>query len=82
MKPRIDRAKIKRVYSGKPGCACGCLGNYSESKGSITKVLKKFDEAFAVNEMTGLDGETIIYWDSPDRSRTYTIYLQNDSEQK
>lgn len=25
----IDVAKVARVYSGKPGCMCGCLGKYT-----------------------------------------------------
>ena len=30
-KDRI-RATAKRTYSGKPGCMCGCNGNYNDSK--------------------------------------------------
>lgn len=25
----IDISKIVKVYSGKPGCMCGCVGKYS-----------------------------------------------------
>lgn len=28
--PAIDTTKISRVYSGKPGCMCGCKGKYTE----------------------------------------------------
>ena len=82
MKPQIDRSKIKRVYSGKPGCACGCRGSYSESKASITKTLKRYEEAeeqaIKTIEASGDDGE-ILFWDSADGERTYTIYLRSEA---
>ncbi len=31
--------KVAKVYSGKPGCTCGCRGKYSTSKAQITRVL-------------------------------------------
>jgi len=36
----MDTSKhnIKRVYSGKPGCMCGCRGKYTESGAQVTKV--------------------------------------------
>lgn len=29
MNLKIDRSDIGKVYSGKPGCMCGCRGKYS-----------------------------------------------------
>lgn len=53
----IDPANVSRVYSGKSGCMCGCLGKYYEHDDAprspafmriINKVTKdpnvKFDE--------------------------------------
>jgi hypothetical protein len=31
-KPMIDINKIKSVYSGRPGCCCGCRGKYTYAK--------------------------------------------------
>ena len=28
---KIDSTKVKKVYSGKPGCMCGCRGSYRYS---------------------------------------------------
>lgn len=36
---KLTVANIDRVYSGKHGCMCGCLGNYYESGRMLTKVL-------------------------------------------
>ena len=27
--PEISLDKIDKAYNGKPGCMCGCLGNYT-----------------------------------------------------
>lgn len=31
--------RIRRVYSGREGCACGCRGNYSENPSAIARTL-------------------------------------------
>lgn len=36
----IDKSKVLKVYSGKPGCACGCLGSYYVSAESIEEAGK------------------------------------------
>ena len=41
MKPSdLTHAEIKSVYSGRPGCACGCRGKHSESLTAIRTVLR------------------------------------------
>lgn len=32
---------VKSVYSGAPGCACGCKGNHSESTRSINMIVPR-----------------------------------------
>lgn len=32
--PKIDRSKVLMVYTGKPGCMCGCGGKYRYTKAS------------------------------------------------
>ena len=46
MDKEITRDKVKRVYSGTPGCCCGCRGKYTEvegasqgAKGAVTTIL-------------------------------------------
>lgn len=35
----IDPATIVKVYSGRPGCGCGCLGKYSTNPTSIKRIV-------------------------------------------
>jgi hypothetical protein len=37
----LPPAVVKSVYSGRPGCACGCRGTHSESARSVAIVLGK-----------------------------------------
>jgi hypothetical protein len=32
---------VKRVYSGKPGCMCGCRGKYSEEGRGVKTIFNK-----------------------------------------
>jgi hypothetical protein len=34
----LNPAKVLKVYSGKPGCGCGCRGTYYESGPMLTKI--------------------------------------------
>jgi len=34
-------ANVERVYSGKPGCMCGCRGTYSTSQRSVKILFNK-----------------------------------------
>lgn len=72
-KPEIQIEKIREVYTGRPGCACGCRGTYSESPRTMKHVLKKFAEA---SKVFGFEGG--VYFDNEDGTRTYTIYFKNE----
>ena len=78
----IRADQVKQVYSGRPGCACGCRGNYSENRGAITVSLKKYAAALAEGrkvetiEASAGDGP-ILFWDNEEGTRTYTIYLKD-----
>lgn len=43
--PRISKFldnstdRIIKVYSGRPGCACGCRGKYSTKDATITRIV-------------------------------------------
>lgn len=53
----LNHNDIISVYSGRPGCACGCKGNHYympglaqadyqvENKGQVTRILNVFQEA-------------------------------------
>lgn len=61
--------KVLRVYSGKPGCGCGCKGSYSESKGMVTKTLRIMRErASEVRVDLGVD-ENILSLEDDSRFR-------------
>lgn len=40
----IDPERIYCVYSGKPGCGCGCRGTYWEDDRNIRRIVKKINE--------------------------------------
>ena len=75
--PLIAPHNVTRVYSGLPGCTCGCRGNYTDNKSTITRFLKLYEMtpphriSFYEN-----DEESFVYWDNVDESRTYTIYFK------
>jgi hypothetical protein len=76
-------SEVVRVYSGKPGCACGCRGKYYPKKRDaqptakdcmmITRVYRLFEEN--LNHVTSWEGseDELIVLDISD-NRTYTIY--------
>jgi len=79
VKPTISIDQIVRVYSGRPGCACGCRGNYREDLASFKRSLAKYSGATAVQTDEGdldLDGNKFVYWRNDQGTRTYTIYYR------
>lgn len=76
----LKKSQITRVYSGRPGCMCGCRGNYSTSPTTITKIYNKFlKEAEAAVKYDDDKFESpvarFVYWKNPEGTRTYTIYF-------
>ena len=37
----IDVVNVKRVYAGRPGCGCGCLGKYWDDARNIRRVVNE-----------------------------------------
>ena len=37
---KIDPDTVTRVYSGRPGCGCGCRGKYYDDVKNIKRVVK------------------------------------------
>lgn len=63
--------QVSQVYSGRPGCACGCRGNYSSNPATITRIVETLAQATEINITTGFDGELIFYGDVG--NRTYSV---------
>ena len=64
----IDPSTVSRVYSGRPGCMCGCQGNYSTNPATIKLIC---------NKIAALGGESTPDWHTAETpSRSYTAYLK------
>lgn len=73
-----DPALIDQVYTGKPGCCCGCNGKYSDSAAAIKSHITRTNALLASGEVTDIDV-------SPDcgvfivtHSRYRNIYIHKD----
>ena len=75
----IDIATIKRVYSGKPGCGCGCRGQYWTDARNIKRVVNimnsRLDE---VRVMTSIMAEGGKIYSVEDNTRYYWAYTYID----
>lgn len=72
---QINVSDIKRIYSGRSGCMCGCRGKYTEGKGvsRIFNNMKKFIDATGVKVEEDA-GDGIVFVD--DGVKTYVIYTK------
>ena len=52
-------ANVKEVYSGKPGCMCGCRGKYSRPDESARSVKILFNKVMN-NPKHQVDGECVF----------------------
>ena len=50
-----DPSLIEDVYTGKPGCCCGCNGNYSTGDKAVRAHLSRTNRLFASGEITAID---------------------------
>lgn len=81
----VNEKDIVRSYRGKPGCMCGCRGEYSDSPklgmrrlGKIVSLCRAYD-VFPVMFENDLDGGFIISLPSlveSKRNVNYTIYVR------
>jgi len=78
-------SEIKRVYSGKPGCACGCRGTYYPNNSDDTPTNNDLRMFAKVKKIFESNLDKVYSWeDSKDKfvaldltpTRTYTIYYQ------
>lgn len=75
--------RIVQSYSGKPGCACGCKGNYSVRPATIKLVLSRLQDAapYARNRdiMVGSNSQGGMFFSVETETdkgtpRVYTVY--------
>lgn len=76
--------QVVRSYSGKPGCACGCRGNYSTRPATIKLVLARLQDNAPRERnrdlLVGTNSQGGMYFSvdtETDRGtpRTYTVYV-------
>jgi len=62
---------VRRVYSGRPGCGCGCRGKYYDAPHNMVKrvyrILRKSPDTKFQSTLTGsgifyLENEKRYYW--------------------
>jgi hypothetical protein len=78
----VDASKVVKVYSGRPGCACGCRGNYSTNPKTIKLITRRINEILTMlngelkkggYETYAVDGHFIA---AENGHRAYTAYYQ------
>ena len=71
----ITPAQVERVYSGRQGCMCGCLGKYSEDARNVKRILNILKS----DTRTQIQDGYILYTDFDkvrDGERNYVVYLK------
>jgi len=67
----IRISDIRRVYSGRPGCGCGCRGTYYEAGHNMVKRIyrilskspdTKFQSAYTSEGIFYLENDKRYYW--------------------
>lgn len=80
-------SEIIRVYSGRPGCRCGCQGNYwpndgingihtNKDKSMFKRVQKIFEENLSEVYSWENSKNKFVCLDLTSTRRTYTIYYE------
>lgn len=71
----LNEAHVERVYSGKQGCMCGCLGKYYKNP---NRMVKKVLNLLKADPRLMLQDSYILYIDFESRDnneRNYVVYL-------
>lgn len=65
----ISANDIGKVYSGRPGCGCGCNGKYWEDARNIKRIVKIMNsrpsEVTDDGGIFALENDTRYYWAYP-----------------
>ncbi len=69
-----NRENIERVYSGKPGCMCGCRGKYSSEGRGVSIIYNKVMNHPSMK----LDEQAKCAWiDDRKASRNLVVYFKD-----
>jgi len=66
---------IYRIYAGKKGCRCGCIGTYIYEK--FNRRINKFISLFDIYELTVYFEQNCIDLTSVIENKTITIHFDN-----
>lgn len=71
----ISNKQVKRIYTGREGCRCGCLGNYFEM-GSIgyKRALNKFQRLVDSPDVKVESGDDVYDNMTLPNGRVITLY--------
>jgi hypothetical protein len=68
----INPTKIQEVYSGRPGCGCGCQGTYYQDKKNINRIVKlmnaRKDEIKFEHDIYSIENDVRYFWAYPKKS--------------
>lgn len=70
---QIDPTAIKTVYSGRPGCGCGCRGKYFTDQRNITRVVR------AINKALGADSQDWLRTGVDDNAEGQVFFAENET---
>jgi len=90
----IDVTKVASVYSGRPGCCCGCRGKHTHATGHATQdyhvvndrtvrtIVNKVNRAIAAGEKVEDCGDH-AFWERKDGDsvRVYIVYMVDQSSE-
>lgn len=78
----LDAADVVRVYSGKPGCGCGCRGKYYEDERNIRRVVSWMKrEARSAVDIRRAGMENDVAWVETER-RYLWAYLREGTQEE
>jgi hypothetical protein len=67
----MDKTKIERVYSGRPGCRCGCRGKYyKRTDRAFTRIINLIQNNSPIVHY----GATRTIWNTEIGGRVYSAY--------
>jgi len=81
---KVKADKVVRIYSGRPGCMCGCQGTYYEDRKAIARIVANMNKfvangnaEFEVDEINGKVSNYVFAENREDGGpqRTYVAYF-------
>lgn len=73
---------ITKAYSGKPGCACGCRGDYYTDSRNIKRIRTIIERAQADCPARVEHYEDYVTFEQVNPNRVYTVYTRALTEAK